>query len=301
MLAAWLLAAGYFFLRVPPAEFLDEAAMRARSPALIASNLLAPGELSAMSERALANSPDADFAVALETSLVALRGYLLTGADGFKEQWLLSLAALKTSHAEMDRASQSWTDGQKILEWDKAKKDSETLIQNEAALANLIGTQNRYPGFRLYQEKTDPALAQAIAICDDTLQSILAMPMTNTTTSVGLLATLRGTLRETRSSFAAYLLLHNTKEMPATLKAQIEKLGHEASDIQAIRSLVGPEDQVRLDRLSPLISSSLVEMQRIAALRQSDRWDYADFAFREQILPGAMKTLKMARDWSKTN
>ncbi len=159
MLAVWLLAAGYFFLRVPTAEFLDEAAMHAQSPALIASNLLAPGELSAMSERALANSPDANFAVALETSLVALRGYLLTGANGFKEQWLLSLAALKTSHAEMDRASQSWTDGQKILEWDKAKKDSETLIQNEAALANLIGTQNRYPGFRLYQEKTDPALA----------------------------------------------------------------------------------------------------------------------------------------------
>lgn len=238
----------------------------------------------------------ADFAAANEANLVALRGYLLTGSDGFKSEWLKATARLRASVTAVERDSRSWTDGRKLVQLTEVRKASAELLAQQLVLASLVGTSNRFPGLKLYREDVEPALAQAFTLCDETLQSVLASRWAGSAASVDTLARLRGNIGVLQDDLAVYLGSSETTE-PAALR-DAHRIFQGARD--AIASLTGkiaPADQARLERLAAALRDAEGELERVLALKRTPRWDYADYAFKRKLLPLAERIAVAVGEW----
>lgn len=134
----------------------------------------------------------ADLTATNEASLVALRGYVLTGSEGFKAEWESATARLEAVRGAIAQDSRSWTDGGRLVELAEMQKNADALMAVEELLKGFVGTPNRYPGLRLHTEDVAPAFAQPLSPIDETLQSILAANRPGAAASVDALAHIRG-------------------------------------------------------------------------------------------------------------
>lgn len=255
-------------------------------------NSPAPKSAAAKSEDAMM----AEFAAANEASLVALRGFVLTAGEGFRSEWQRSLTQLDMTEGAIVADSRGWTDGAKLFQLAELRRTSRALVAQERVLAELVGTPNRFPGLRLYEEDVDPAFAEAITLCDRTLQSIMASNWAGTKESVDTLARLRGHMRLLREGFAIYLP-SGEKAMSSDLQSARLALRDAAATLAGIRGKVSPADQVGLDRLTTLLGSTDRKLEQVLALKRTPRWDYADYAFRQKVLPLAERISSIVGEW----
>jgi hypothetical protein len=238
----------------------------------------------------------ADFGAANEASLVALRGYILTGSEGFRTEWESAVATFETTRAAITQDSRTWTDGGQLVELADMQKNADALLASEKLLAGLVGTPNRLPGLRLYTEDVDPAFGQSLALIDATLQSILASNRPDAAASVDALAHVRGGINAVRLDVASYLPSVETS-LPAQLKVSYAAFEKAPAEIAQLRGKVGPQDQARLDQLAALLKHSDEQVRQILALKQTPRWDYADYVFKEKVLPLAEKISAVVATW----
>ncbi|HEX7776540.1 MAG TPA: hypothetical protein VF449_08430 [Parvibaculum sp.] len=238
----------------------------------------------------------ADLTAANEAGLVALQGYILTGSDGFRTEWENAVAKFEATRSAVVRDSRSWTDGGQLVELASLQKNADTLIASERLLASLVGTPNRLPGLRLYTEDVDPAFGQALALIDATLQSILASNRPDAAASVDALAHVRGDINMVRLDVASYLP-STEAALPDELKASYAAFEAAPSVIAQLRGKVGPQDQARLDRLAVLLQHSDGQIRQILLLKQTPRWDYADYVFKDKVRPLAEKITSVVAAW----
>lgn len=238
----------------------------------------------------------ADNAAANEASLIALRGYVLTGSVGFKAEWQRSVQLFEASQNAIVRNSSGWTDGRQLLQLTDFRRTSEELLAEEQMLASIVGTPNRFPGLRLYDEEVTPAFDEALKLCDFMLQSIITSNGSASASSVDALARLRGDVRTMRAGLALFLR-SRAMTMPIEVEAAYESFQTSGGVIAGLRANARPGDQPKFDRLSALIQSTDKNLQQIFALKRTSRWDYADYAFRQKVLPLSEKISATLGEW----
>ncbi|MDO8837771.1 MAG: hypothetical protein Q7V31_02500 [Parvibaculum sp.] len=292
-IAAALVAAGLavaILVGVNPAEW---SKLSVRAP----DALSRIGEVRASEDRGAAGFERllVEAAVSRQVSLIALQGYLLTGAAGFKAEWQVAVARLQSAAEGLETDSGFWTDGQHLVQLVEMKRLVGQFVAEQQAVAEMIGTVTRFPGRQLFNEDVGPALAEAQAICADVLGAMLAGSTPEDAAAIDPVARLRGDLQAMRAALAIYAATDGNVAMPdpaspARLAAMIDTL-------HAIRMDVPAAIRPKLDRLAYLIGSSDENLQRISALRTSRRWDYADYAFRTRIMPLADRLRAISDVW----
>lgn len=237
-----------------------------------------------------------DFAAANEAGLVALRGYLLTGSAGFLAEWRQANGRVDEIAAALDRDSRSWSDGARLRRLADLLRATSDIEAQQRLVARLVGTPNRFPGLRLYDEDIDPALEQAMSLCDETLRSIIVSRWAGMEGSVDSLARLRGALLTLRPELRSYLVSGDGEALNA-LQADYAAMRAAPPMLAALRVKVSPEDQLRIDRIAALIAAIDMPLQRVMTLRRSPRWDYADYGFRQKVLPLAEAISSIVDGW----
>ena len=237
-----------------------------------------------------------DNGAANEAALIALRGYILTGSEGFKSEWQRNVTLFEASQSAIVKNSRGWTDGRQLLQLTDFRRTSEELLSEERVVADIVGTPNRFPGLRLYDEEVAPAFDEALRLCDLMLQSIMTSNWPDSSSSVDALARLRGDLRTMRAGLALYLHSRSTA-MPVEVEAAYESFQGADGVLSALRVKARPGDQAKYDRMSALIQSTDKQLQQILALKRTARWDYADYAFRQKIMPLSEKISMTLGDW----
>jgi len=237
-----------------------------------------------------------DNAAANEAALIALRGYILTGSDGFRTEWQRNVDLFEASQNAIIKNSQGWTDGRQLLQLTEFRRTSEELLAEEQVLASIVGTPNRFPGLRLYDEEVAPAFDEAVRLCDVMLQSVMTSNWPDSASSVDALARLRGDVRTMRAGLALYLRSRATT-MPIEVEAAYESFQNSGSVLSTLRVKARPGDQAKYDRLSALIQSTDKQLQQILALKRTSRWDYADYAFRQKVLLLSEKISATLGEW----
>lgn len=232
-----------------------------------------------------------DFAKASEVNLVALRGYVLTGNPGFHKEWRQATAKRKALEAEIERNAYLWTDGERLVQLRNLRTSMDSLVANEKFAASLVGTPNRFPGLRLYNEDVRPALVRAIDLCNDTIQSLLVSDKSSAT--IGALAELRGHIRLTEEGLSTFL--HSGLSVPPSELSQ--SLGEIGKAPAALDRIGGNAGAPQLDRLADLLRKASVRIDDVIALKRTERWDYADYAFRQKVLPEAEQILFVVKNW----
>lgn len=238
----------------------------------------------------------ANFMVTSEAGLVALRGYLLTGSDGFKAEWVKAMSRLDAAQTAIEVDSRSWTEGARLVQLRDMRKAVAALRNEEAVLAGIVATPNRYPGLRLYREDTDRMLAEAQTLLDETLRSVLASNWAGAAAHIDALARIRGDVRDMRESLVIYLPSGATMP-PEALQAEYAAFRRAPAALTALRNEVSPEDQARIETLARLLGGADTQLQQILALKQTPRWDYADYAFKQKVLPLAERISAIIASW----
>ncbi|MCE9648431.1 MAG: hypothetical protein K8R18_02295 [Parvibaculum sp.] len=238
----------------------------------------------------------ATFAATNEVGLVALRGYMLTGSDGFRVEWSKAMSALDAAQTAIELDSRSWTDGRRIVQLREMRRQMTSLRDEETVLAGIVGTANRYPGLRLYREDTDAALAEVLVLLDETLRSLLASNWPGAAARIDTLAHVRRDVRELRQDLAEYLP-SNASVAPAELQSRYTAFRGATAALDALRAEVPAEDRARLGKLIGLIDGTDAQLGQILALKQTPRWDYADYAFKQKVLPLAEAISAIISTW----
>ena len=238
----------------------------------------------------------AAFAAAKETSLVALRGYLLTGRPGFKAEWVQAAMTADTMQKAIEKDSRSWVDGGKLRQLGEMQKTAAALRKEEAMLVGIIATPNQFPGLRVYREDIDPALVQAIAQLDAALQAVLLNDDAAMVRGVDLLARLRGNIRGLRQHLVAYLSSSNTKP-PAALQTAMEDYRKAPSMLAGLRNVGSAQDRARIASLAAQLQATDGKLEQILALKRSSRWNYGDYVFKQKVLPLTENLLSIVAGW----
>lgn len=238
----------------------------------------------------------ANFMVTSEAGLVALRGYLLTGSDGFKAEWVEAMSRLEAAQTAIEVDSRSWTEGTRLVQLRDMRKAVAALRNEEAVLAGIVATPNRHPGLRLYREDTDRMLAEAQTLLDETLRSVLASNWAGAAAHIDTLARIRGDVRDIRESLVIYLPSGATMP-PEALQVEYAAFRRAPAALTALRNKVSPEDQARIETLAQLLGEADTQLQQILALKQTPRWDYADYAFKQKVLPLAERISAIIASW----
>lgn len=241
----------------------------------------------------------ADFESSRQASLVALRGYLLTNGEGFRTEWLDATVKLQSAANAIERESATWTDGQRLVQFVEMRRVVDRLLAEQRAVASIIGTENRYPGLQLFNEDVQPALDEAQALCAEVLSAMLADSSPEDAAAIDPVARLRGDLDALRDGLATYVAAGREADPPeAASKAQFSAM---TGTIQGVRKDVPAALQPKIDRLAVLIGTVEEKLQRIFALRASQRWDYADYAFQTRIMPLAERLRAIEAGWNVSN
>jgi CHASE3 domain sensor protein len=223
------------------------------------------------------------FSDASEASLVALRGYLLTGSEGFMNEWVDATVRLQATADALEQASIAWTDGHRLVLLVEMKRIVAQLLAEQRTVAAIIGTENRYPGVQLFTQDIQPALREAQTICRDVLNAMLAVSSPEDARVIDPFARLRGDVEDLVVAVDVYIAAGHETRPPAV--AGTAEMSRMIETLRNIRNDVPESNQAQIARLASLIETAREKLQRVFALRESGRWDYADYAFRTRIAP----------------
>lgn len=236
-----------------------------------------------------------DFDAAREASLVALRGYLLTEGPGFQREWLQATVRLQAAAEAFGKQSSTWTDGRRLVQLVEMQRLVGRLLAEERAAASIIGTVNRYPGLQLYAEDVQPALSEAQSLCAEVMNAMLAISSPDVVGPIGPFAEFRGDLDDLRGGLVDYMGARSDTGPPVA--ASDERLDAMRETLAGVRPQVPAEMQAKIDRIGALLTTVEEKLSRTFALRESERWDYANYAFRTRIGPLAEKLKGIAAEW----
>lgn len=236
-----------------------------------------------------------DFEEEREASLVALRGYLLTEGEGFQREWLQATVRMQAAAEALVGQSSNWTDGRKLVQLVEMQRLVGRLLAEERAVASIVNTVNRYPGLQLYTEDVRPALVEAQALCAEVMNAMLAISSPDVVGPIGPFAEFRGDLEDLRAALSAYMGAGGDTGPPvAASKARLDAMGE---TLGQVRPQVPAGMQEKIDRISALLAKVEEKLSRIFALRESERWDYASYAFRTRVEPLAEKLGSIGEEW----
>lgn len=239
-----------------------------------------------------------EFSAAREASVVALRGYLLTDGEGFRQEWLDATMRLQSAANILEVHSATWTDGQRLVEFVETKRLLARLLAEQRAISSIAGTVNRYPGLQLYMEDVRPAFAEAQGLGGETMTALLAVSSPDDVGPIGPLARLRGDLGTLEDDVGKYIAASDRMEPPAS--ADAARFSAMRDTLASMREQVPGEMRPRLDRMAALLSDMEEKLGRIFALRAGERWDYARYAFETRVMPLAEKLEQISGGWKAT-
>jgi hypothetical protein len=280
----------YFFL-LPLIQMPSEKGTARVEPVALNSISKQPSDIRLSSFETLLT----DFEEEREASLVALRGYLLTGGEGFQREWLQATIRMQAAAGALVGQSSNWTDGRKLVQLVEMQRLVGRLLAEERAVASIVNTVNRYPGLQLYTEDVQPALVEAQALCAEVMNAMLAISSPDVVGPIGPFAEFRGDLEDLRAALSGYM--GASGDMSPPVEASKERLGAMGETLGQVRPQVPAGMQEKIDRLSTLLAMVEEKLTRIFALRESERWDYASYAFRTRVEPLAAKLGSIGEEW----
>lgn len=280
-----------YFLLLPLVQMPTEESAARVEPAAFTPAPVQPAVIGLSAFDALL----ADFEDEREASLVALRGYLLTEGEGFHREWLQATVRMQEAAEALVRQSSSWTDGRKLVQLVEMQRLVARLLAEQRAIASIAGTVNRYPGLQLYTEDVQPALEEAQMLCTEVMDRMLATSSPDSVGPVGPFAEFRGDLEDLRAALSSYMGAAVSAGPPAAAgPAHLDAMGKMLAEA---RPQVPAELQAKIDRLRVLLDMTEEKLSRIFALRDSERWDYASYAFRTRVEPLAAKLGSIEEEW----
>ena len=223
-------------------------------------------------------------------SLAALRGWIILGADKFKnERGLAWEKEIESSLKEMETFSKDWTNPENIKRLSKIESNLIAFKQAQSEIENIAQTIDNQPALKLLLEEAAPQAAILVSNITKMIDIELkesASPKRKQL--LGIMADVRGTTGLSLANIRAFLLT-GEKKFENKFKMLWEKNDRRYSDLLNNQSLLTQSQKKAFSEFKKARELFSTLPQKMFELRGAKDWNKANYWLSTKAAPVAFK------------
>jgi len=224
-------------------------------------------------------------------SLASLRGWLVTGNEGFKTERAAFWRDIQKRSSEMDRLSAEWTNQQNKTDWQGAKPLLEGMRTAQDKAEAIAHTPDEQPANKILVTEAAPLAKMMLQNATSIINQESLVPSTDARKSLLIdFADLRGSLAMAIGAIRAYLLTGDSE-----FKKEYEELWllnqKKFEALSKRRQEMTPEQQKAFDSLVDARLKFSPLPPKMFEIRATDRWNMAQWFLTNEAAPRANKLL----------
>jgi methyl-accepting chemotaxis protein len=224
-------------------------------------------------------------------SLAALRGYMLTGNDGFKQERAAVWTDIAKQRKDMDRLSANWTNPDNVKAWAQFKTVLDEFAIAQQQVEDIANTPAEQPATVVLVDDAAPRAATIIGAITRMIDAEAGLPATPERKALlGMMADVRGTMGLALANIRAFLLTGDSK-FADKFKAFWTKNEKRFADLTNNAHLLNAEQRADFDKLSAARGEFAPLPPRMFEIRASKKANMANYLLVTEAAPRAGKLL----------
>ncbi len=230
--------------------------------------------------------------VGVQYSLAALRGYMILGADKFKQGRTKAWENMDAEYAKLQKFSKNWTNPENVKRLDEMGDSLGKFKQAQAEIEAISGTIDNNPATKILVQDAAPRakiMVSEITNIIDMEAKLAATPKRKAL--LGMMADVRGTTGLALANIRAFLLTGDDKFQKTFDKfwaKNIKRFGDLSNNVD----LLSNAQRASFDKFSKARAEFKDLPHKMFAIRSSKEWNLANYWLGTKAAPQAGKILK---------
>lgn len=254
--------------RITSSQEINNRVFELRTPTVLASNHMLNG---------------------INHSLAALRGYMILGADKFKQGRIKAWEQIDGSYAKMEKFSKNWTNPDNVRRLQEMGAVLDEFKQAQQEIEDISGTLENTPATKILVKEAAPRAGVMVT----EITNIINMEAKEAATKerkalLGMMADVRGTTGLALANIRAFLLTGDEK-----FHTQFEKFWSKNvkryADLKANAHLLTAKQKVSFNKFSTARSEFKDLPPKMFEIRGGKQWNLANYWLGSKAAPRAGK------------
>lgn len=232
---------------------------------------------------------------AVNSSLAALRGYMILGKDRFKTQRAEAWRDLREMEAALQKFSRNWTNPENVRRLESISQSLNLFESAQSEVENISQTIDETPATKILVQDAAPQAAVIVAEITRMINIEADQPATARRKALlGMMADVRGSMGMSLANIRAYLLTGDAK-----FKQQFDSFWatneRRFNDLNRSSELLNREQRSAFDKLKTARGEFAPMPPRMFEIRGSDKWNMANYILGTKAAPEAGKILGLLK------
>ncbi len=227
----------------------------------------------------------------INASLASLRGWMVTGNPGFKQERAVVWAEIDKIRKNMDRLSKTWTVPANVKKWNDFKVVLDEFRVAQQKVEDIAKSPDEQPATKVLVTEAAPKAQIMVAEITNIINMEQKLPATPERKALfAMMADVRGTTARGLANIRAFLLTGNQK-FHKLFNVMWTKNIKRFAQLKASRHLLSPAQQKSFDRLDAARTAFLPLPDRMFDIRGSKKWNMANYLLVTEAAPRAGKLM----------
>ncbi len=231
----------------------------------------------------------------INTSLAALRGWMLTGNPNFKAQRENVWKNIAQTSVRIDKLSAKWTNPGNITKWQDLKNTLVQFKKAQARVENIARSADEQPALKMLKIEAAPRAT----VMARTITGMIDAELTGNTHDngsgdrkqlLGMMADIRGTLGLGLANIRAYLLTGD-KKFVEKFKNLWAKNDKRFADLSTATDMLSLKQKEFFEAFASARAEFVNLPAKMFKIRGSDKWNMANYLLVTEAAPRAGKLL----------
>jgi len=227
----------------------------------------------------------------INATLAGLRGYMITGAQQFKDGRARSWAEIDEIRANMDELSKHWTVPANVQKWNDFKVILDEFRIAQQQVEDVAKTIDEQPATKILVQQAAPQAAILVTEITKMINIEATLPATPERKALlGMMADVRGTTARGLANIRAFLLTGD-QVFHDRFNTMWTKNGKRFADLKNNFNLLTPAQQASFRKFEAARKIFLPLPPQMFDIRGSKKWNMANFLLVTEAAPRAGKLL----------
>ena len=227
----------------------------------------------------------------INATLAGLRGYMITGAQQFKDGRAASWAEIDRIRANMDELSKNWTVPANVQKWEDFKVTLDEFRIAQQQVEDVAKTVDEQPATKMLLVEAAPQATILVGEITKMIDIEATLPATpERKAMLGMMADVRGTTAVGLANIRAFLLTGDVKFRDNFAKLWVKNTKR-FTDLKSNFSLMTPAQQTAFRKFEAARKVFAPLPEQMFDIRGSKKWNMANFLLVTEAAPRAGKLL----------
>lgn len=223
----------------------------------------------------------------INSSLAALRGWMITGGQNFKVERAAIWADIDRITVDLDKLSATWTNPKNVENWENFKSVLAEFRTAQKTVEDIAKSKDEQPATKILVEAAAPQAATMVAEITNILNAEAALPATAERKELfAMMADIRGTTARGLANIRAFLLTGDDI-FHQRFNVMWKKNKVRFAQLKARRDELSPTQQGSFEKFDVARAAFLPLPAQMFSIRGSEKWNMATYLLVKEAAPRA--------------